>query len=85
MLDCKNFITNLADIDDEIDIIVERFKIKKIKRINEQKPDLADFLAEHRIKNEISKLLSNISIQTIFMKTENNKKNEPNQFALGLS
>lgn len=30
MLDCKNFITNLADIDDKIDIIVERFKIKKI-------------------------------------------------------
>ena len=29
MLDCKNFITNLADIDDKIDIIVERFKIKK--------------------------------------------------------
>ena len=29
MPDCKNFITNLADIDDEIDIIVERFKIKK--------------------------------------------------------
>ena len=29
MLDCKNFITNLADINDKIDIIVERFKIKK--------------------------------------------------------
>lgn len=37
MLDCKNFITNLADIDDEIDIIVERFKIKKNTEYNEKK------------------------------------------------
>ena len=42
-------------------------------------------LTEHTIKSEIRQLLSNISIQTIFMNVENSKKSEPHKRVLNLS
>ena len=50
-------------------------EIKFIKRINE-------FLAETKIKNEIEQLLLNINMETVLMKTENSKTNEPHKFVL---
>ena len=42
-------------------------------------------LAEKKIKNEIEQFLSNISMETMFMNTENSKTNEPHKFAVNFS
>ena len=42
-------------------------------------------LAENKIKNQIEQLLSNISMETIFINTENSKTNKPHKIVLNLS
>ena len=42
-------------------------------------------LAENKIKNQIEQLLSNISMETIFINTENSKTNKPHEIVLNLS
>ena len=39
-----------------------------------------EFLAEHRTKNEVSSYCPNISIEMIFINTENSKSNESHSF-----
>ena len=42
-------------------------------------------LAENKIKNQTEQLLSNISMETIFINTENSKTNKPHKIVLNLS
>ena len=44
-----------------------------------------DFLAEQTIKTKLAYYYSNISMETIFINTENTKTNEPYKFILNLS
>ena len=44
----------------------------------------ASSLAENKIKTTLINYCPNISMETIFMNTKNNKKNEPHKFVLNL-
>ena len=53
-------------------------EMKFIIKINE-------LLAENKIKKRLKTCCLNVSIEMIFMNTENRKMNEPNKFVLNLS
>ena len=44
-----------------------------------------ELLAENKIKKRLKTYCLNVSIEMIFMSTENRKMNEPNKFVLNLS
>ena len=74
--DPKTFCFNLdwpTDVDENVKQKIE-FIIKSIYS-----------LAVNKMKNEIEQLLLNISVETIFINTENSKTNEPHKFDLNSS
>ena len=63
--------------------IIKSLKKLKFKKIIIIKSN--EYFAENKIKNETEQLLLNISMETIFMNTEKNKKDESHKFVLNLS
>ena len=58
---------------------------KNTKHENDSIIKHTELFAEHTIKRGLGSYCPNISMETIFMNTENSRRNEPQEFVLNLS